>query len=234
MLVRPVTKQTGPSQAIVNLVPGRRQLPCSRRRARIELGSKGCGLRTDLRNGSHCHADEQSMSKELRAELATRNRNADAKGTTSPQRKGDDIADRLLELATAVVKLLPVLGEQPAAKSLVKQRERCGPAGGANHEEARGAASPADFVHQVRIALKEVRETRYWLKLILRAELLDCPHTLARLIARIRKIGRHPDRFRQDCTKPNRPPHVPLGHSHSAFAFLFLVPSISGQDACSE
>ena len=63
------------------------------------------------------------------------------------------------------------------------QLERCGPAGGANYEEARGAESPADFVHKVRIALEEVRETRYWLKLILRAELLDRPPALPALIA---------------------------------------------------
>ncbi len=81
-----------------------------------------------------------------------------------------------------MIKLVPALREQPGANSLVKQLERCGPAGGANYEEARGAESPADFVHKVRIALKEVRETRYWLKLILRAGLLDRPHPLPALI----------------------------------------------------
>ena len=89
---------------------------------------------------------------------------------------------RLLALAAAVVRLLPILGEHLAARSLVKHLERCGPAGGANYKEARGAESPADFTHKVRIPLKEVRETRYWLRLILKAELLDCPHKLARLI----------------------------------------------------
>ena len=90
---------------------------------------------------------------------------------------------RLPVLAAAVIRLLPTLGEQPAAKSLVKQLERRGPAGTANYEEARGAESPSDFTHKVRIALKEVRETRYWLQLILKAELLDCPQALTRLIA---------------------------------------------------
>lgn len=81
-----------------------------------------------------------------------------------------------------MIKLLPALRTQPGASSLTKQLERCGPAGGANYEEARGAESPADFVHKVRIALKEVRETRYWLKLIVRAELIDPPHALHALI----------------------------------------------------
>jgi four helix bundle protein len=97
------------------------------------------------------------------------------------RRKGDDIADRLLNLGAAVVKLLPALGKKPGGKAVVKQLES-GPAGGSNYEEARGAESPADFVHKTRIALKEVRETRYWLRLAARAELLDRTHHLATLI----------------------------------------------------
>src|SRR5262245_15129275 len=45
-----------------------------------------------------------------------------------------------------------------------------------------GAESPADFTHKVRIALKEVRETRYWLNLVLRAELLEDAKVLPELI----------------------------------------------------
>jgi four helix bundle protein len=98
------------------------------------------------------------------------------------RRKGDDIAERLLDLGAAVIKLLPALARKPGGKPIVKQLERCGPAGGSNYEEARGAQSPADFVHKTRIALKEVRETRYWLRLAARAELLDRSHHLAHLI----------------------------------------------------
>jgi four helix bundle protein len=98
------------------------------------------------------------------------------------RRKGDDIADRLLNLGAAVVKLLPALAKRPGGKAIAKQLERCGPAGGSNYEEARGAEGPADFVHKTRIALKEVRETRYWLRLAAPAELLDRTQHLATLI----------------------------------------------------
>ena len=37
---------------------------------------------------------------------------------------------------------------------------------GANVEEAHGAESQRDFVHKMGIAYKEVRETRYWLRLV--------------------------------------------------------------------
>jgi four helix bundle protein len=122
------------------------------------------------------------MNDERRTQLATSNRNANAQHGTPARFKGDDIAERLLGLAAGVVKLLASLSTQRGAASLVKQLERCGPAGGANYEEARGAESPADFVHKVRIALKEVRETRYWLKLVVRAGLVNSPDAIAPLI----------------------------------------------------
>ena len=37
---------------------------------------------------------------------------------------------------------------------------------GANYEEAQGAESRADFIHTLQIALKEVRESNYWLRLL--------------------------------------------------------------------
>ena len=37
---------------------------------------------------------------------------------------------------------------------------------GANYEEAQGAESKADFIHKLQIALKELRESRYWLRLL--------------------------------------------------------------------
>jgi len=115
-------------------------------------------------------------------ELATRNANANKQCRMGWRRKGDDIAERLLDLGAAVVRLLPALSKKPGGKAVAKQLERCGPAGGANHEEARGAESPPDFIHKTRIALKDVRETRYWLRLAARAELLERTHHLATLI----------------------------------------------------
>jgi four helix bundle protein len=125
------------------------------------------------------HGDGLGVEK-----LGTRNPNANAntKCSSTVSRKGDDIAERLLDVAAAVLRLLPALRKHPAARRVVEQLERCAPAGGANYEEARGAESRADFVHKVRVALKEVRETRYWLRLAQRAALLDSPATLATLV----------------------------------------------------
>jgi four helix bundle protein len=37
---------------------------------------------------------------------------------------------------------------------------------GANYEEAQGASSKADFVNKIKIALREMRESNYWLRII--------------------------------------------------------------------
>ncbi len=85
--------------------------------------------------------------------------------------KGDDIADRLLDLSVGVVRIVGQLPQTTTGKHVARQLTRSGTAGGANYEEARGAESRADFVHKVSLALKEVRESIYWLRLIQRAEL---------------------------------------------------------------
>jgi four helix bundle protein len=48
---------------------------------------------------------------------------------------------------------------------VAKQLVRSATAAGANYEEARAAESRADFVHKLQLVLKELRESRYWLRL---------------------------------------------------------------------
>ena len=80
--------------------------------------------------------------------------------------KGDDIAARLVALAVVVVKLVDALPDTPAGKHVAGQLLRSGTSPGANYEEARGAESRRDFVHKLGIALKELQETRYWLRVV--------------------------------------------------------------------
>ena len=53
---------------------------------------------------------------------------------------------------------------------------------GANYEEAKGADSRADFSYKLQIALKEMRETCYWLCLIGRLELAGANGRITPLI----------------------------------------------------
>lgn len=55
---------------------------------------------------------------------------------------------------------------------LGKQFLRAATSVGANIEEAQAAQSRKDFIHKYSIAQKEARETRYWLRVMLRSDLL--------------------------------------------------------------
>jgi four helix bundle protein len=50
---------------------------------------------------------------------------------------------------------------------------RCGTAAAANYGEARGAESRSDFIHKLRIVLKELNETAIWLQLIVESSLIS-------------------------------------------------------------
>jgi four helix bundle protein len=84
-----------------------------------------------------------------------------------------DIVERTFAFAVRVVRLCQVLDEQPGVgRTLSKQLLRSGTSIGANIEEAQAAESRADFVHKYGIALKEARETHYWLRLLAASEVL--------------------------------------------------------------
>jgi four helix bundle protein len=85
--------------------------------------------------------------------------------------KGDDIAERLIGFAVQVIKVVDSLPDTPTGKHLANQLLRSATSPGANYEEARGAESKRDFLHKLGISLKELQESRYWLKVILQSGL---------------------------------------------------------------
>ncbi|HVO25054.1 MAG TPA: four helix bundle protein [Candidatus Margulisiibacteriota bacterium] len=85
--------------------------------------------------------------------------------------KGDDITARLVALAVRVVKIVDALPDTLARRHVAGQLLRSGTSPGANYEEARGAERRRDFLHKVGIALKELQETRYWLRVVAGANL---------------------------------------------------------------
>jgi four helix bundle protein len=85
--------------------------------------------------------------------------------------RGDDIARRLLVFAVGVLQLVRKLRADAAGRHVARQLLRSATAGGANYEESRAAESRADFAHKVSIAAKELRDSRFWLRLISQATL---------------------------------------------------------------
>ena len=88
------------------------------------------------------------------------------------QDKINNLAQRLLDYAAECIKLISKLDRNYAQKYIISQLVRASTSAGANYEEARSAESRADFVHKIQISLKELRESLYWLKLIVRAGLV--------------------------------------------------------------
>ena len=90
----------------------------------------------------------------------------------SQSRTGDDLAERLLDFASRVGKVVDALPESRLGRHVAGQLVRSGTSPAPNYAEACGAESRRDFVHKLSIALKELRESRCWIQLIIKAELL--------------------------------------------------------------
>ena len=83
-----------------------------------------------------------------------------------------DLEERLLEYSVSIIKLVEKLPHTRAGNHVAGQLLKSGTSAYPNHAEAQGAESARDFVHKMRICLKELRESQRWLKLIERVPLL--------------------------------------------------------------
>jgi len=90
----------------------------------------------------------------------------------SGKERGDDLTERLLDFAVRVIKLVNALPKTYVGKHVGGQLMRAGTSSGSNYEEARGAESRADFIHKLGVVLKELKESRFWLRVIRRTEIL--------------------------------------------------------------
>lgn len=97
------------------------------------------------------------------------------------------MAERLLEYGARIIRVVESLPKTNAGRRIGDQLLRSGTSVGANYEEAQGAESRADFVHKLQIALKELRESNYWLRLIARARTIP-PERLDGVIAESQQL----------------------------------------------
>jgi four helix bundle protein len=82
-----------------------------------------------------------------------------------------DLEERLLDFGARIIALTRQLSADYAERHIGNQLLRSGTAPLSHHGEAQAAESPADFIHKLRLALKELRETQRWLKLVIRSGL---------------------------------------------------------------
>ena len=83
-----------------------------------------------------------------------------------------DLDERLLVYGATIIKLVESLPSAIAGRRIGDQLLRSGTSVGANFEEAQGAESKNDFAHKLQIALKELRESNYWLRLLAKTGML--------------------------------------------------------------
>jgi len=93
-----------------------------------------------------------------------------------------DLEERLLDFGAEIIFLTRNLNTDYAERHVGNQLLRSGTAPLSHHGEAQAAESPADFIHKLRLALKELRESERWLKLIVRAALLPKGTDLAPIL----------------------------------------------------
>jgi four helix bundle protein len=84
------------------------------------------------------------------------------------EKKKYDLAERLFEFAVRVIEFLKTLPYSPENKTIRTQLSKSAASSGANYEESQGGSSKADFTNKVRISLREMRESNYWLRIIKR------------------------------------------------------------------
>jgi four helix bundle protein len=101
-----------------------------------------------------------------------------------------DLEDRLLDFAVDVVELTESLPNARAGNHIAGQLLRCGTSPLSNHGEVEAAESRKDFLHKLRICLKELRETKRWLRLVGRLRRLGEPASLPACLNEVEELIR--------------------------------------------
>lgn len=84
-----------------------------------------------------------------------------------------DLEERLLDFAVDVIRFVEKMHKTDAGRHVSGQVMRAATAPMAHHGEAQAAESNKDFIHKMRVAHKELRETSRWLKVSCRVPLTN-------------------------------------------------------------
>ena len=89
------------------------------------------------------------------------------------EKKKFDLQERFIDYAVRIINLSEQFPETKTGKHIASQILRSGTSPAANYGEAQSAESRADFIHKLKIALKELRETEVWLKIMIKAKIIQ-------------------------------------------------------------
>ena len=110
------------------------------------------------------------------------------------------LEDRLVDFAVTICGIVESMPNTRAGNHIGGQLIRSGTSPAPNYGEAQSAESRRDFIHKVKISLKELRETMIWLKIIsrrqlgesqaLRSAIAECDELIAIFIASTRTMDK--------------------------------------------
>ena len=103
--------------------------------------------------------------------------------------KAEELEKRLVSFAAGIIRLSSKLPRNAHGRHIALQILRSGTASAANYGEARGSESRSDFIHKLRVVLKELNETAVWLQLIAQTCLLS-PEITTSILAENRELCR--------------------------------------------
>ena len=83
-----------------------------------------------------------------------------------------DLEERLVDFSSRIIDVVEALPNSRAGNYIAAQLIRCGIAPALLYGEAQSAESREDFIHKMKIVLKELKETRVCLKIVRKKEMI--------------------------------------------------------------
>lgn len=86
----------------------------------------------------------------------------------------NDLQKRLFKFSVAIIEEVRNFPEAKEYQVISYQLLKAATSVGANYEESQAAVSRADFSNKIGISLKEIRETNYWIRIVI--EIMKLPN----------------------------------------------------------
>ncbi|NQU21828.1 MAG: four helix bundle protein [Candidatus Nealsonbacteria bacterium] len=99
-----------------------------------------------------------------------------------------DLQDRLIDFAVRVINVVEALPNSRIGNHIAGQLSRSGTSPAPNYGEAQSGESRKDFIHKMKVSLKELRETHVWLLMIQRKPLITPPEKLEPILAECNEL----------------------------------------------
>lgn len=99
-----------------------------------------------------------------------------------------NLDERLIDFAVTVISITEKMGRSLAAKHIAGQLLRSGTSPALHYGEAQSAESRADFIHKLKILLKELRESGSAMRIAIKAKLAESTEMLEKALAECNEL----------------------------------------------